>query len=78
MTFHLIILAATLLVVVGVLVGCTLSDCLLDARTRRQAATQRSLNRQWQEIEIQWRELGTARREMNQRQEFPLRQPVRR
>jgi uncharacterized membrane-anchored protein YhcB (DUF1043 family) len=78
MTFNLIVLAATLLVVAGVLMGCTLSEFLLDARTRRQAATQRSLNSQWQEIEIQWRELETARREMNQRQESPPRQLARR
>jgi uncharacterized membrane-anchored protein YhcB (DUF1043 family) len=64
MTFNLIILAASLLV--GVLVGCTLSEQLLAGRTRRQAAAQRSLNSQWQELSIQWRELEHARQEIAQ------------
>lgn len=66
MTFDLIVLMATLLV--GVLIGCTLSEQLLDARTRRQAAAQRSLNSQWQELTSQWRELEAARQEITQRQ----------
>jgi uncharacterized membrane-anchored protein YhcB (DUF1043 family) len=55
MTFNLIVLVAILLV--GVFVGCTLSERLLEARTRRQATVQRSLNSQWQELESQWQEL---------------------
>jgi cell division protein FtsL len=51
-TFVLLILAATLLVSFGVLIGCTFSERLLDARARRQAAVQRSLNEQWQELEV--------------------------
>jgi hypothetical protein len=46
----LIILAAALLVSFGVLIGCTVSQWLLDARDRRQAAVQRSLNEQWKEL----------------------------
>jgi uncharacterized membrane-anchored protein YhcB (DUF1043 family) len=51
-TFVLIVLAATLLVSFGVLIGCTFSERLLDARTRRQAIVQRSLNEQRQELEV--------------------------
>ncbi|MGH3900613.1 MAG: hypothetical protein ACRDTA_20660 [Pseudonocardiaceae bacterium] len=46
----LIVLVATLLVGFGVLMGCTFSQWLLDVRDRRQAAVQRCLNEQWQEI----------------------------
>lgn len=46
----LIILAGTFLVIFGVLIGCTFSQWLLDARDRRQAAMQRALNEQWQEL----------------------------
>ena len=46
----LIILAGTLLLGFGVLIGCTFSQWLLDARDRRQAAMQRALNEQWQEL----------------------------
>ena len=56
----LIILAAALLVSLGVLIGCTVSQWLFDARDRRQAAVQRSLNEQW-------KELGAARQEIAQR-----------
>ncbi len=76
MTFNLIVLATTLLV--GALMGCTLSERLLDARTKRQAVTQRSLNSQWQELVSQWQELETAQREMDQRPEPQLWQPARR
>jgi len=62
MGFTLIALAMALLV--GVLIGCTLSERLLEARTRRQAATQCSLNRQRQELARQWRALESARQEM--------------
>lgn len=55
----LIILSAALLVSFGVLLGCTVSQWLLDARDRRQAAVQRSLNEQW-------KELGAARQEIAQ------------
>jgi uncharacterized membrane-anchored protein YhcB (DUF1043 family) len=64
MHFILIVLTATLLV--GVLIGCTLSEQLLQARTRRQAVAQCSLNSQWQELERQWRELETARQEVQE------------
>jgi uncharacterized membrane-anchored protein YhcB (DUF1043 family) len=64
----LIVLAAAILVSFGVLIGCTLSARLLDARDRRQAAVQRSLNEQWQELEA-------AREKIVQRREG---EPVRR
>jgi uncharacterized membrane-anchored protein YhcB (DUF1043 family) len=74
MTFSLIILAATLLV--GVLIGCTLSERALEARTRRQAAVQRSLNSQWQELASQWREVEAAQQEIAQRRENQAWQPA--
>jgi uncharacterized membrane-anchored protein YhcB (DUF1043 family) len=75
MNFILIVLTATLLV--GVLIGCTLSEQLLQARTRRQAVAQRSLNSQWQELERQWQELETAREEIAQRRDSIRAQTVR-
>ena len=76
MTFNLIVLAATMLV--GVLIGCTLSEQVLAARTRRQAAAQRSINSQWQELARQWRELEDERQELAERREGEPWQPVRR
>ncbi len=60
----LIILAAALSVSFGVLIGCTVSQRLFDARDRRQAAVQRSLNEQW-------KELVAARQEIDQRRGEP-------
>lgn len=51
MTLDVIVLAATFLISLGVLIGYTLSERALEARTRRQAAVQRLLNSRWQEIE---------------------------
>lgn len=48
MVLGLLVLAATLLV--GVLLGGTLSERLLEARTRRQAAVQRFVNSQYQDL----------------------------
>jgi Tfp pilus assembly protein PilV len=50
--FGLAALVAFVLVVFGVLLGCTLSEWQLKTRARRQAAMQRSLNRQWQELQV--------------------------
>jgi uncharacterized membrane-anchored protein YhcB (DUF1043 family) len=50
-TLTLIVLVAAILVSFGVLIGCTLSARALDARERRQAAVQRSLNEQWKELD---------------------------
>lgn len=69
--FALIILAATLLVSFGVLIGCTFSQRLLDARDRRQAAAQRSLNEQWRELEA-------ARQTLAQQRRGEPRKPIRR
>lgn len=51
MTFGLIVLGAFILVLFGVLIGCTLTERWLEARARRQAELQRSLNRQWKELQ---------------------------
>jgi putative copper export protein len=53
MTFGLIVLAAFLLVIFGMVIGCALSERWLQGRARRQAATQRSINRQWQELQAE-------------------------
>ncbi|MFZ0120740.1 MAG: hypothetical protein WAN20_06175 [Pseudonocardiaceae bacterium] len=76
-TFGLIVLAAILLVIFGVLIGCTISELLLRARARRQAAVQRALNEQWQEINEQWQEIEAATQTIAQRTGEP-RKPVRR
>lgn len=70
-TLASIVLAAVLLVIFGVLIGCTFSDRLLAARDRQQAAAQRSLNEQWQELEA-------ARQEITQQRRGEPRKPVRR
>ena len=75
MIIFLIVLAATLLV--GVLIGCTLCERLLESRTTRQAAAQRSLNNQWQELANQWRELEEARQEIAQIREAEMRRSTR-
>jgi uncharacterized membrane-anchored protein YhcB (DUF1043 family) len=76
MTLTLIFLVAILLV--GMFVGCTLSERLLGARTRRQATVQRYLNSQWQELESQWQEFEAIRHENARRQEGEQLQPARR
>jgi hypothetical protein len=57
MTVGIIVLTIALLLSVGMLIGCTLTTQALQARTKRQAAMQHSLNSQWQELESQWQEL---------------------
>jgi uncharacterized membrane-anchored protein YhcB (DUF1043 family) len=74
MAVSLIILVVTLLV--GVLIGYTSTERLLEARTKRQAAAQRSLNRQQQALAIEWQELEAAQREIAERREAELRQPT--
>ncbi len=70
-TISLIVLAVTFLVSLGVLIGYTLSERALEARTRRQAAVQRSLNSQWQELE-------GARKTFTQRRRSETPKPVKR
>lgn len=53
MTFILAVLAVTFLM--GVLIGSSLTERVLESRTRRQAAMQRALNSQLQELEAAWR-----------------------
>lgn len=62
-TLALIVLTAALMVSLGVLIGCTLSGRLLDGRDRGQAAMQRSLNEQWQELEAARQTLAQQRRD---------------
>lgn len=62
LSFGLVALAATLLV--GVLLGHTFTERALQARTRRQAAVQRLLNSQWQELASQRHELNSQRQEL--------------
>lgn len=76
MAINLFILATTLLI--GVLIGCTFCERLLEARTRRQATAQRSLNSQQHEVARQWRELETARQEFARQREAELRRPAKR
>lgn len=76
MVVSLIVLAATLLV--GVLIGCTLCERLLEARTKRQAAAQRILNSQWQELASRWRELEAAQQEIAQQRTAEPRRPTKR
>ncbi|HET9117133.1 MAG TPA: hypothetical protein VFN75_03495 [Pseudonocardiaceae bacterium] len=75
MTVSLIILVVTLLV--GVLIGHTSAERLLEVRTKRQAAAQRSLNSQRRALAIEWQELAAAQREIAEQQEAELRRPTR-
>lgn len=52
MNFGLIATGAFILVLFGVLIGCTLSERWFEVRAKRQAELQRSLNKQWQEIQV--------------------------
>lgn len=38
----------------GILVGCVFTERMLAGRTKRQAAMQRTLNEQWQELNAHW------------------------
>jgi hypothetical protein len=60
-TFGFFVFAATFLVIFGALIGCTISEILLNARTRRQAAVQRFINAQWQELEAARRTISEQR-----------------
>ncbi len=51
MTSGLVVLVGSLLVIFGVLIGCRLCELQLAARVRRQAAVQRSLNMQWEQVQ---------------------------
>lgn len=61
MTLSLMVLAAFALVLFGVVIGCRLSEKRLDARAKRQAEIQRSLNSQWQELQDARRDNYAAR-----------------
>jgi uncharacterized membrane-anchored protein YhcB (DUF1043 family) len=74
LTVSLVILVVTLLV--GVLIGYTFTERLLEARTKRQAAAQRFLNSQQQALAIEWQELEAAQREIAERREAELPRPT--
>lgn len=76
MVLILIVLLATLLT--GLFIGCRLTECLLDARTRRQSAVQRSLNSQRQRLASHWQELETAQRSWDREKVPPGAQPAHR
>jgi len=72
MTVSMILLTMALLLFVGMLIGYTLTTQAFQARTKRQAAMQHSLNSQWQELESQWQELESRRQMLNiSRQTIP-------
>lgn len=56
MTVILVVLAVAFLM--GVLIGSSLTERALESRTRRQAAVQRALNSQLQELEAAWQEIA--------------------
>ena len=57
MIFILSVLIVTFLV--GVLIGSSLTERALESRTRRQAAMQRVLNSQWQELDAARQAIAT-------------------
>lgn len=61
MTFILTVLAVAFLM--GVLIGSTLTERALESRTRRQAAMQRALNNQRQELEAARQAIAVKRRQ---------------
>jgi hypothetical protein len=80
MTLGIIFLAVALPLFIGVLIGCSLTQQALQARTRRQAAMQYELNTQWQELESYWRELEIAQQTILEqgkgKRNFSVRPPV--
>lgn len=46
-----ILTVSAIIFLVGVLVGCSLTERALEMRSRRQAAMQQALNSQWHEFE---------------------------
>ena len=46
-----VLTVSAVIFLVGVLIGCTLTERAFERRLRRQAAMQHALNRQWQELE---------------------------
>lgn len=61
MALDFIVLMVLISVLFGVLVGCRLSERRLAVRARRQAETQRALNKQWQDLQAARRENCSAR-----------------
>jgi uncharacterized membrane-anchored protein YhcB (DUF1043 family) len=75
MDVSLTVLAVTLLV--GVLIGYTFTERILEVRTKRQAAAQRFLNSQQQALAREWQDLDAAQQEIAERREAALRRPTR-
>ncbi len=61
MTISMTILAASILVLIGVLIGCALSEKWLDVRFRRQTEMQRRLNSEWSDLRAARQEKYSAR-----------------
>jgi uncharacterized membrane-anchored protein YhcB (DUF1043 family) len=60
MTISMTILAASILVLIGVLIGCSLSEKWLDARFRQQTEMQRRLNSEWRDLQAARKEKQVA------------------
>lgn len=61
-TSGLIVLAATLLLLFGVLIGYALTEQALQARAKKQAAMQQFLNKEFQMLAKQWEAIENAKR----------------
>ncbi|HEY3895786.1 MAG TPA: hypothetical protein VGL88_10515 [Pseudonocardiaceae bacterium] len=61
-TSGLIVLAASLLLLLGVLIGYALTEQALQARAKKQAAMQQFLNKEFQMLAKQWEAIESARR----------------
>lgn len=69
-TSGLIILAATLLLLLGVLIGYALTEQALQARAKKQAAMQQFLNKEFQMLAKQWEAIENAKRGVPQQRGF--------
>lgn len=69
-TLGLIVLAAPLLLLIGVLIGYGLTEQALQARAKKQAAMQQFLNKEFQILAKQWEAVENARRGVPQQRGF--------
>ncbi|MGH3673956.1 MAG: hypothetical protein ACRDSH_25525 [Pseudonocardiaceae bacterium] len=69
-TSGLIVLAASLLLLIGVLIGYGLTEQALQARARKQAAMQQFLNKEFQMLAKQWEAIENAKRGVPQQRGF--------
>ena len=66
----LIVLAASLLLLIGVLIGYGLTEQALQSRARKQAAMQQFLNKEFQVLAKQWETVENAKRGIPQQRGF--------